>query len=197
MGSSADHLRAPSRASEPIEVRLGGLVTATRTVGPGLRDAIYFQGCTLGCVGCANRSFLPIAGGHVVRIASVLDHLSRRVGRIDGASILGGEPTQQPAALRAIVTGIKRLGLSTVVFTGRLYEELAADHVFDEILAHTDLLIDGPFIEEQRAPDLYWRGSSNQKLVRLGSRFSESDLVPSGPTREIVIGPDRLHFIGV
>ena len=39
--------------------------------------------------------------------------------------------------------------------------------VTDEILSMTDVLVDGPFVEELKDISLQFRGSSNQRILRL------------------------------
>lgn len=55
------------------------------------------------------------------------------------------------------------------VWTGSTYEELKnkEDNLLQDILNHTDVLIDGPFIESERDITLFMRGSSNQRVLYL------------------------------
>ncbi|MDJ0841048.1 MAG: 4Fe-4S single cluster domain-containing protein [Acidobacteriota bacterium] len=178
-------------------INIAAFRKATRMVGPGLRDAFFVQGCTIGCPGCANQAYLPVKKSRVVPVKRFLDHFRLRVGKIDGVSLLGGEPTEQHEAVAEILEGAQGMGLSTVVFTGHRYRYLASDQRYRKLLAHTDLLIDGPFIAELYHPDLFWRGSANQNFICLTNRFKEEDLKPGLANGELVVGPENLVFHGV
>lgn len=179
-------------------LNLAALLKDTRMVGPGVRDAVWVQGCTVGCPGCANQAYLPHEPRVRMPVPRLLAHLRTRRRWIDGVSVLGGEPTEQPAAVAALLRGTRELGLSTVVFTGHLYERLLESPAHRDLLAHTDLLIDGPYLAARHAPDLHWRGSTNQRLLRLSNRFTERDLEPPAANGEIVVSPSGvlLHGIG-
>ncbi len=169
----------------------------TTVVGPGRRDAIWVQGCSIRCVGCANQAYLDQRTARLMPVADVLQHLEARCDRIDGLSVLGGEPTEQHAAVTRLLEGVQRLGLSTVVFTGHLLEQLRRQPRMHRLLAATDLLIDGPYLASERDPTLHWRGSKNQRMHRLSPRFSEADLTPPKANGEITIEPTRATFNGV
>jgi len=44
------------------------------------------------------------------------------------------------------------------------------------LLDHVDILVDGPFLPRLAAPGLRWRGSSNQRILRLTERYTAADL---------------------
>ena len=130
-------------------------------------------------------------------VARLLDHLKLRRPEIDGVSIAGGEPTEQAEAVAALLAGAQSLGLSTVVFSGHTLAHLRRDPACEALLAHTDLLIDGPFIAAQADTDLYWRGSRNQNLIRLTDRFRETDLAAPRANGEILLTSERISLVGV
>lgn len=184
--------------SDEIILNLAAFLKGTRMVGPGLRDALWVQGCSIRCPGCANREYLSHESRVPMPVRRLLAHFQVRKNKIDGCTILGGEPTEQVKAVTALLGGVRKMGLSTVVFTGRTLEELETDRRFQDFLAFTDLLIDGPFAKELFDPELHWRGSSNQKLHRLSDRFSVEDVNPAGPTGEVLLTGNGtlLHGIG-
>jgi anaerobic ribonucleoside-triphosphate reductase activating protein len=184
--------------SSPPPLNLAAFLKGTRMVGPGLRDAVWVQGCSIRCPGCANQAYLAHEERRRVPVERLLAHFAVRRGAIDGLSVLGGEPTEQPEAVAALLQGVQDLGMSTVLFSGRTWEDLRTDPVCAALLAHTDLLIDGPFLLAEQDLTLAWRGSRNQRLLRLTERFGPEDLVPPEANGEIFIGPDGvlLHGIG-
>jgi anaerobic ribonucleoside-triphosphate reductase activating protein len=180
------------------DLNLAALMKATPMVGPGLRDALWVQGCSLRCPGCANQAYLAHESRRQLSIARLLRHFETRGGRIDGVSVLGGEPTEQAEAVAALLEGVQALGMSTVLFSGHTLEHLRRNPACHDLLAHTDLLIDGPFVTAQHDPSLHWRGSRNQRLIRLTSRFTEADLAPPTANGEVILSPGSvlLHGIG-
>ena len=177
-------------------LNVGGYLANSRVVGPGVRDAIWVQGCTIGCAGCANREYLPTVPRYLLPVGRLLDHLASRQGAIDGISLLGGEPTEQPGAVVALLRGVRRLGLSSVVFSGRTFESLGADVRTRSILQNADLLIDGPFIRSQADDTLFWRGSKNQRIIPLSGRFSAGELDRT-VNAEIVVSASRVVVNGI
>lgn len=179
-------------------IRAAAFLKDTRMSGPGLRDVLWVQGCSIGCPGCANQAYLPREPRVVLTVERLLAHFATRRGKIDGLTVSGGEPTEQPEAVAALLRGVQALGLSTVVFSGRTYESLSRDPACAGLLAHADLLIDGPFLQSQQDLSLAWRGSRNQRLLRLTDRFRPEDLEPPQANGEIVIDERGtvLHGIG-
>lgn len=133
----------------------------------------------------------------MIPVGRMLCHFKARRTRIDGVSLLGGEPTEQLKAVSHLLQGVQKLGLSTVVFTGHTLEYLRQHRRYERLLAHTDLLIDGRFVASRARSDLYWRGSDNQRFLRLSDRFSEADLRGPPATGEIVISGDQVLLHGV
>ncbi len=178
-------------------LNLAAFLKNTRMVGPGTRDAIWVQGCSIRCRGCANKAYIP----HVKRVLMPAErlkaHFYTRKGKIDGCSVLGGEPTEQAGAVTRLLRSVKSLGMSTVLFTGRLLEDLHNEKKFDEMLSYTDLLIDGPFIEDLQDTSLHWRGSANQRLVLLSDRFTQEDLKAESLNSELILSQEGMLLHGV
>ena len=177
-------------------LNVAAFIKNSEVVGPGIRDALWVQGCSILCPGCFNQDFLPHIQRRMIPVSDFLKHFQNRIGHIDGVSVLGGEPTEQAEALADMLEGVQALGLSTVVFTGRVYEELLAanDSFIARLLEATDLLIDGPYIASERDRSLYWRGSRNQRLLYLTPRLQANN---ECPMTEIVIYKDTVVVNGV
>lgn len=94
---------------------------------------------------------------------------------VEGVTFTGGEPFAQARALTALAERARTAGLSVFVFTGYNLEELTRpDHL--TLLAVTDVLIAGRYVESKRATDLTWRGSANQRVHFLSDRYGPSDM---------------------
>lgn len=90
---------------------------------------------------------------------------------IDGVTFSGGEPFEQAAGLAGLAEEIGLLGLNLVIYSGFTFEVLfkksKSDHHIRQLLGAGMLLIDGPYIREERDLTLPFRGSHNQRLIDL------------------------------
>jgi anaerobic ribonucleoside-triphosphate reductase activating protein len=86
---------------------------------------------------------------------------------ISGITLSGGEPFSQALGFSEIAGAASELGLSVVTYTGHTWEELVCSSVrgVKQLLAATDILVDGRFVESLRDLSLPYRGSRNQRLI--------------------------------
>ena len=148
------------------QLNLYGTVPDSIVDGPGLRYAVFVQGCSHGCPGCHNPDSQPAEGGKATRISDIVaDIASNKL--CHNVTISGGEPFEQATACAALAQALKDAGYGVWTYTGYLYEDLikSKGEGVADLLAATDVLVDGPFIEAQRSLDLDWRGSSNQRVI--------------------------------
>ena len=168
-----------------VVARVHAVEPRSRANGPGARFVVWLQGCTLGCPGCFNPATHEV-GGREVSVAELAAQLAATRG-IEGLSLSGGEPLQQPAAAAALLDAARALGLSTLAFSGYTLEEIRALPGGAEVLARLDVLIDGRYVAGDRlATGL--RGSANQRIHLLTGRYRLAD-VEATPVAEIRIGP--------
>ena len=166
--------------------RIHAFEPRSRANGPGARFVVWFQGCTLGCAGCFNPTTHDAGGGRSIAIDELVGELTRARG-VEGLSLSGGEPLQQPEAALALLEAARGLGLSTLAFSGYTIDEIRALPGGPDVLARLDVLIDGRYVAGDRlATGL--RGSANQRIQRLTDRYSLAD-VEATPVAEIRIGP--------
>lgn len=165
--------------------RIHAFEPRSRANGPGARFVVWFQGCTLGCPGCFNPTTHDPAAGRAVPLAELCAELARARPGIEGLSLSGGEPLQQPAAARALLDAARDLGLSTLAFSGYTIDEIRALPGGPDVLARLDVLIDGRYVAGDRlATGL--RGSANQRIQLLTDRYALAD-VEATPVAEIRI----------
>ena len=149
-------------------IRIAGVVRESIVDGPGLRFAVFCQGCPHGCKGCHNVATHDFLGGYDCEIQKILDAIDRNP-LLDGVTFSGGEPLCQPEAFYKLAVEIKKRNLNIMTYTGYTYEELLEmgekDHWITDLLSLTDLLVDGRFVEEERDLTLLFRGSRNQRVI--------------------------------
>ncbi len=169
--------------------RVHGATPRSRANGPGTRFVVWLQGCTLGCAGCFNPATHP-ATGPGTDVRGLLDELAAgaRAGAVTGLTLSGGEPMQQAPAALELLLGARRLGLSTLMFSGYTRAEIAAQALGPAVLAHLDVLIDGRYQSTDRLGEGL-RGSANQQLHLLSRRHTRAEL-DAVPVAEIRIDPD-------
>jgi len=151
-------------------------LTATLHNGPGWRVAVWTQGCSLRCTDvCLSPHLLDHGGGRLYPVSAVAAAIGRVVAtsslRVEGITILGGEPSDQASAVAALARLLHQDGLSVMLYSGHGRDELSA-----ELLANVDILVDGPFVPAAYDPTLPWRGSANQSLLLLTDRYRPEDL---------------------
>ncbi|MDD4796665.1 MAG: anaerobic ribonucleoside-triphosphate reductase activating protein [Eubacteriales bacterium] len=149
-----------------MTLRIAGLTPDSIVDGPGLRLAVFTQGCPHRCPGCHNPDTHDADGGRAADTGEILDML-RGNPLCDGVTLTGGEPLCQARALCHLAQEVRRMGLSVVTYTGYTLEDLLAggDTCQLALIGQSDLLIDGPFVLKQRTLELPFRGSSNQRVL--------------------------------
>ena len=140
----------------------------------GVCVTLFVQGCPHQCKGCHNPESWDPKGGQPFQIGKtdheLLDALRANNIHRD-LCIQGGEPFS-PYAIhltRYVVEMVKRLMPNTKIYvwSGYTFEELEKNEAAMYILQKCDLLIDGPYIEEERDITLPLRGSRNQRIIDL------------------------------
>lgn len=176
-------------------LRVHGKLPGSRANGPGLRAVIWVQGCDLGCPGCYNPESHPAAGGERTPVAELIDWVLSL--EVEGLTISGGEPLQQPEPVLALLCGVRRRsGLSTLLFSGYRRSEIERQPLGPAILSELDVLIDGRYLQGQhRGAEL--EGSKNQRIHCLTGRYTP-DQVRATPATEVHIAADgTVHLTGV
>lgn len=145
--------------------------------GVGVRVTLFVSGCTRHCKNCFNPDTWDFCYGRPFTADTEEELLEAlRPSYIDGLTLLGGEPFE-PENQRALLPFVERvrreLPDKTVwAFSGRVLESelqnpASPQHceVTDKLLALLDVLVDGPYVDEQRDLTLRFRGSRNQRIL--------------------------------
>lgn len=136
--------------------------------GPGCRVSIFVQGCTFNCPGCFNTVAKDFDGGKEFTSQTmelILD--LAEPSHVSGLSILGGEPLH-PRNRTDVLDLVKKFKekypTKTVwIWTGYLWEEVVEDLIGSGV----DVVVDGKFIEDLKDLRLKYRGSSNQRVIKV------------------------------
>ena len=145
-----------------------GLKKADIANGSGVRVSLFVSGCNRHCSGCHNPEAWSFSYGQPFTKQTedeIIEAL--RPSWIQGLSILGGEPCEEEneAALLPFLQRVRaELPNKDIwLYSGYTYEMLQGE----EILLYVDVLVDGPFLQEQKDISLAFRGSSNQRIIKL------------------------------
>jgi anaerobic ribonucleoside-triphosphate reductase activating protein len=182
-------------------LRVHRFLPETSVEGPGLRAALWVQGCPIACPGCADGATWSFDGGNERTVEELFEQIKNQKN-IEGVTFIGGEPFSQAMPLAALGRLCRAHGLSVVTFTGYEHSRLVAARREDwnALLAVTDLLLAGPFLEDQRDFSRPWVGSRNQKFIFLTEHYRRFQITgfQSKNGLEIQIAPDgRLRLNGL
>lgn len=145
-------------------------------LGPGKRLGIWVCGCRRGCKGCSNPELWVQKPEYEVTVEDIMS-LVRRISdlhKIDGFTISGGEPMDQPEGLSQLITQLSAYSKDILIYTGYRIDELKKreDPATNIILSRAAVLIDGEYREEENI-DVLLRGSSNQRIHILIPEMAE------------------------
>jgi anaerobic ribonucleoside-triphosphate reductase activating protein len=164
---------------ETSMVRIAGVSRESVVDGTGLRSTIFFQGCHHACQDCHNPETWDPGGGTEVSLSKLLSMLKLNP-LIDGITFSGGEPFLQSPALVELAAHLKALGLNLWIYSGFTWEYLnsqSAQPSYKELLAFADVLVDGPFLMNVKEPGLSFRGSANQRIIKVQDSLAASRII--------------------
>ena len=148
-----------------MKLRIAGTVNDSIVDGPGLRYAVFTQGCPHDCPGCHNPQTHDFSGGKDIDTSEILAQI-RKNPLLEGLTLTGGEPFCQCTACIALAQGAHAHGLNVWCYSGYTFEELINGKAeWRLLLQNIDMLVDGPFLLEKRSLDCRFRCSSNQRLI--------------------------------
>lgn len=152
-------------------LRVSRIEPATSAEGPGTRWAIWAQGCSIGCPGCCNPHTWDPGAGTTFAADDLVEQML--AAPVEGVTLLGGEPFDQPDGMATIARAAQLAGRGVMTFTGYRHEVLrrSSRPEWASLLAATDLLVDGPYLQDRRDTARPWVGSSNQRFIHLTDRY--------------------------
>ena len=139
--------------------------------GPGVRVSLFVSGCRNHCKGCFQPETWDFNFGQPFTRETENEIIEAlRPAWIQGLTVLGGDP-MEPENKEGLLTFLKRLRMELPdkdiwLYTGYLWEDVSNE----TILNFVDVLVDGPFIEEEKDAGLAFRGSRNQRIIHLNRK---------------------------
>ncbi len=139
--------------------------------GDGLRVVLWVAGCSHNCPNCQNQFTHDPNGGkpfdHLAQFG-IFDEL--RKDYVSGLTLSGGDPMfkSNRQDVLSFIKKVKYLFPDKTIwlYTGYTYEQIQDD----PILSYIDVLVDGRYKEEYSVPSPEWRGSSNQRIIKLNNK---------------------------
>lgn len=165
-------------------LRVSGIMKDSIVDGPGLRYAIFVQGCYHKCEGCHNPQTHDPNGGYTVDINTIFDEVMNNP-TYTGVTFSGGEPFLQADALADLAIKFKASGrdLDIICYTGYTYEQIMTAIKDNNLLSYArllyniDYLIDGRFDKSKASLDCPWRGSTNQRIINVKESLIAKKLI--------------------
>lgn len=146
----------------------------------------------------------PTRPEHELPVAPVLDWIEALDGPLDGVTISGGEPTDQPAELRELLEGIRELQRArhatwdVLVYSGRAAPVVTVR--FPWLFELVDMVITGPFVEHRPTND-HLMGSANQERIitsALGEeRYGTATTLPGRRRFDVVVADGTVWLAGI
>ena len=147
--------------------------------GPGIRTTIFVTGCTHNCKECFNKEYQDFNFGDPwtdKETEMVKDYLNQP--EVAGLTLLGGEPFQNVEGLVPLLKEIRKSTDKDIwIFSGDTFETIKADEKKFQLLKLCDVLVDGPFVNELKDLRLKFRGSSNQRIIKIKDSIEEDKVV--------------------
>ena len=182
-------------------IRLHRMIPQTTTLGPGVRAAIWLQGCLRQCRGCMSPDSRAMNEGTMISV----DELANRICSIEGIEGItksGGEPFLQPKPLCRFLSILReKTSLGVIIYTGFTLEELRElrDPFIDRIITElSDMIIDGEYIDELNDGKAL-KGSANQKVNYITERYLPYQALYEEERRnaQVFVSDGEAFFVGI
>ena len=146
-------------------LNLSSIVSDSIVDGPGIRTVVFCQGCPHHCCGCHNPETWEFGCGTDMQEETILQ-IVKSNPLCRGVTFSGGEPFAQAEGYAKLGKLLKESGYEVASYSGYTFEQLLAGTPAQRQLLETlDVLIDGPFLLEERSLELSFRGSRNQRIL--------------------------------
>ena len=164
-------------------LNLSGIVSDSIVDGPGIRVTVFCQGCPHHCPGCHNPETWEFGCGTPMAEEDILA-IVRSNPLCRGVTFSGGEPFAQGEAFAKLAKLLKEHRYEVASYSGYTFEQLLTGTPGQKALLEAiDVLIDGPFLLEERSLELSFRGSRNQRILDVPKSLAAGKAVSVPPGR--------------
>ena len=159
-------------------MRYAGIIKNDVAAGKGVCVTFFVQGCSQHCPGCHNPQTWDFDGGYELT-QDTMDNIIKALnanGVQRNFCVMGGEPLHPNNLFltNLVINEVRKKypDIKIYLWTGYLYKDLIdkQEKLLQNIFDNIDVLIDGPYIQEQRDITLPMRGSKNQSIITLHKR---------------------------
>ena len=190
----------------PLLLELNKAHWPVTVVGPGKRIGLWLQGCSIHCAGCVSQDTWAPDRRRAIAVNDLVAWCKRTAGdALDGVTISGGEPFDQPQGLAALLDALRRwrdqerLDFDILCYSGYPLRALERKHA--ALLERLDAVIPEPYVDGLPLRNV-WRGSSNQTLVPLSqrgrARYAAFIDAPADDKRmQVAVEGGRVWMIGI
>jgi anaerobic ribonucleoside-triphosphate reductase activating protein len=147
--------------------------------GEGIRVVLWVSGCSLHCKGCHNPQTWDFNSGKPFNLEAKKElYEALNKPYIKGVTFSGGNPLESFPEVFALCKEIKeKFPIKDIwLYSGYTYDEISKK-VMGMILEYVDVLVDGPYIEEQRDITLPFYGSKNQRLIDVKETLKQGQII--------------------
>ncbi len=156
--------------------------------GIGIRVSLFVSGCHHQCKNCFNQEAWDFNYGKAFteeNIEEIISYLSKSY--VAGLSLLGGEPFEHANQI-GLLPLLKRMKetypeKNVWCYTGFTFDQDIMDKMYQKweetraMLSYIDILVDGIFIEEQKNPSLRFKGSANQRIIKVQESLKDKKII--------------------
>ncbi len=160
--------------------------------GTGIRVVLWCSGCKVGCRGCHNPETWDFNSGKLfddVAKQELFDALDKPY--IQGITFSGGHPLENNNVedVYLLIKEIKEKFPTKDIwlYTGYTWEQIFqvacldifnVNNMYRKAAAEMcDVVVDGPYIEEQRDITLKFKGSKNQRLIDVKETLKQNKII--------------------
>ncbi len=146
----------------------------TTVDGPGFRTSIYLAGCNHACPGCHNPQSWNPEGGEIMAAEDIIKIVDEEDFNV---TLSGGDPLMHPESTKHLIDLLTQKGRKVWVYTGFTWEQIISNDKLRNAIQNATVVVDGPFIDKLKNPDLLFRGSSNQRIIDVAASLSSEKIV--------------------
>ncbi len=163
-------------------MKMAGFYDESISNGLGWRAVLFVSGCPHNCPGCHNKIAQDYNYGEEFDEQKIIARIKDN-SILNGITISGGEPLckENIATVNKFIEDVKkeRPELDVWCYSGYTLEQLQErnDEVTNDTLKKIDVLVDGRFVEARKNSEIKFRGSDNQRLLKVQECLKQHKIV--------------------